>query len=235
LLYPVKINSVSFRISKIKRANELFTMVDKGTKRKRKSSLAEQLTPTAQAAKVLSELYKFSGEKEELEKEIKRDLERKTEAVKAGDLSSVEEVMIAQLNIVNGMIAHYAIHTNSFYSGSGITLRHPQVVQTTEQITDLLTKLFNTSVKISRAIGDLKRPKNTTFIKTHVDKQLNQLLLDRDLENNSSSKNKNIKTLEAGNGAQVDGGAKRETATVNKKLETMEVEYRAEDDKRQRN
>lgn len=196
------------------------------------NSIAAQLTPTAQAARVLTELYQFSGDKENLEKEIKRDLERKTEAVKAGDLSSVEEVLIAQLNIVNGMIAHYAIHTNSFYAGSGITLRHPQVVQTTEQISDLLTKLFNTSVKISRAIGDFKRPKNTTFIKTHIDKQLNQLLLDRDLEKNSNSKNKNIKTLEAGNGTQVDYRTKRETAKANKKLETLGIEYRAADDKR---
>ena len=224
-------NRVKFKIQK-KLTNELLKMSTAKTskvkgKTKKTQSIRSQLTPTAQAASVLSELYNFDGDKKELATEIKKELDRQTEQIKSGDLSSVEEILIAQLNIVNGMITHYSIKLNGFYSQKEMILKYPKII---EGVNDLLAKLFNTSVKLARALADLKRPKSTTFVKQYVDKQLNQLLVERDLQNNQTNQTNqtNSKTLEEGYGTKMDGRTEREAETVNTEVETLGTQYRAE-------
>lgn len=107
------------------------------------------------------------------------ELKQRIEAVKAGDLSSVEEMLTSQLNLLNLMFLDSSMKLNALICEGYLTKEHssPQV----QRLADFTLRLQNQTVKTARLITDMKRPRQTTFIKKYVSQQLNQLITDKKL------------------------------------------------------
>lgn len=77
---------------------------------------------------------------------------------------------------------------------------------------NLVLKCQNQSVKTARAIADIKRPRQTTFIKRYVNQQLNQLVTDGRVKQLGESTD---------GGQEVDFGAKEKTEPAYQTVETL--------------
>lgn len=179
----------------------------------------ETLEPSKLASQALNRYLIPEGELPEDEENFQREqeaaiaslqtqLKEQQEQVKAGNLSCLEEVLVNQLNLLNLMFLDSSMKLNSAIS-EGYLLKEHTSAQV-QRLADFTLKLQNQTVKTARVITDLKKPRQTTFIKKYVSQQLNQLIADQRLQLGESQD------------APLDIGSQRETVTVNQKSETLD-------------
>lgn len=172
---------------------------------------ADGLTPSALASIAMSQVFE-SEDRQSLAQSLKQQLEEQLEAINNGDLSSVEELLTSQLNVLNAMFIDYSMQLNSLIQ-KGYLFSENTSAQV-EKLSQLVLKLQNQSTKTARTLTDLKKPRQTTFIKKYVNQQLNQLVTDGKI---SSSHN-----LGEAKNAPMDKISQKTPKSINQEVETLE-------------
>lgn len=136
------------------------------------------------------------------------EIEKQIEAVKTGDLSGLEAILIEQVLVLNGIFTHYAV-VGSKVLATGKSSTTPQVGR---ELLNLALRSQDQTRKTVLAIAELKNPQKTVFVKN----QLNQMAIA------PTDQDQQLQLREA-HGEEVDTRAKGAAAAVNPDLETVEV------------
>ncbi|MEA5511982.1 hypothetical protein VB715_19600 [Crocosphaera sp. UHCC 0190] len=169
------------------------------------------LTPSKMASIAISQVFD-SEDRISLAQSLKQQLDEQLEAINNGDLSSVEEILTSQLNVLNVMFMDYSIKLNALIQ-DGFLVQESTSDQV-EKLSQLVIKLQNQSTKTARTLTDLKKPRQTTFIKKYVNQQLNQLVTDGKIPSSQS--------LGEAKNASMDKISKKMPKRVNQTVETLE-------------
>ncbi|MEA5536666.1 hypothetical protein [Crocosphaera sp. XPORK-15E] len=169
------------------------------------------LTPSKMASIAISQVFD-SEDRISLAQSLKQQLDEQLEAINNGDLSSVEEILTSQLNVLNVMFMDYSIKLNALIQ-DGFLVQESTSDQV-EKLSQLVIKLQNQSTKAARTLTDLKKPRQTTFIKKYVNQQLNQLVTDGKIPSSQS--------LGEAKNASMDKISKKTPKPVNQTVETLE-------------
>lgn len=172
---------------------------------------ADSLNSKKLASIAIAQIF-YSEDRVALARSLKQQQEEQLKAISNGDLSSIEETLTCQLNVLNSMFMDYSIKLNRLIQ-EGYLLQESTSEQV-EKLSQLVMKLQNQSTKTARTLTDLKKPRQTTFIKKYVNQQLNQLVTDGKIPSSQS--------LGEANNASMDCISKETATRVNKAMETVE-------------
>ena len=181
------------------------------TKSCRLTTNGQGLTPSTLASIAISEVFD-SEDRLSLARSLKQQSKEQLEAINNGDLSSVEEILTSQLNVLNAMFMDYSMKLNRLIQ-KGYLLQENTSDQV-EKLSQLVMKLQNQSTKTSRTLTDLKKPRQNTFIKKYVNQQLNQLVTDGVIPSHQ--------LLGGSDNAPMDCISKKTSKRVDQKMETLE-------------
>jgi hypothetical protein len=183
-------------------------------------------TPSKMASIAISQVFD-SEDRLALARSLKQQLDEQLSAINNGDLSSIEEILTSQLNVLNVMFMDYSIKMNGLIQ-EGYLLQESTSDQV-EKLSQLVIKLQNQSTKTARTLTDLKKPRQTTFIKKYVNQQLNQLVTDGKIpssdtnislpENSSCDLSSSLGEVK---NAPMDKISKKTPKRVNQTVETLE-------------
>ena len=181
------------------------------TKSCRITTNGQGLTPSKMASIAISQVFD-SEDRLSLAKSLQKQSAEQLEAINNGDLSSIEEILTSQLNVLNAMFIDYSIKLNVLIQ-DGYLLQESTSEQV-EKLSQLVMKIQNQSTKTARTLTDLKKPRQTTFIKKYVNQQLNQLVTDGVIPSSQS--------LGEAKNASMDEISKKTPKPVNQTVETLE-------------
>ncbi|MEA5512307.1 hypothetical protein VB715_21270 [Crocosphaera sp. UHCC 0190] len=187
---------------------------------------ADSLSPKDLASVAISQIF-YSEDRLSLARSLQQQLEKQLEDINNGDLSSIEEILTCQLNVLNVMFMDYSIKFNALIQ-DGLLVQESTSDQV-EKLSQLVIKLQNQSTKTARTLTDLKKPRQTTFIKKYVNQQLNQLVTDGKIpsshtnislsENSSCDLSSSLGELK---NASMDCINQKTAKGVNQAMETLE-------------
>lgn len=169
------------------------------------------LTPSKMASIAISQVFD-SEDRLSLAQSLQKQSAEQLEAINNGDLSSIEEILTSQLNVLNAMFIDYSIKLNVLIQ-DGYLLQESTSEQV-EKLSQLVMKLQNQSTKTARTLTDLKKPRQTTFIKKYVNQQLNQLVTDGVISSSQS--------LGEAKNASMDEISQKTPKQVSQTVETLE-------------
>lgn len=186
----------------------------------------DSLNASDLASQAISQIFS-SEDPDSLAQSLKQQLEAQQAAINSGDLTSIEETLTNQLNVLNVMFINYSMKLNSLIQG-GYLLKQDTAPQV-EKLAQLVIKLQNQSAKTARTLTDLKKPRQTTFIKRYVSQQLNQLVTDGKIPQGALSVAKETsarvapQSLGEATNAKMDTPSQTTPKPVSQEMETLEA------------
>jgi hypothetical protein len=142
------------------------------------------------------------------------ELEEHLVALKSGDNSLLEATLSGQIAILNIAFAHFLDKAQAATDNSTLLTQKPELIT---GLAAIALKCQDQTRKTIATLSEIKNPKKPTqFIRSYVDKQLNQLRLESD-----SSQQQ----LEGGSDAPLDNGYERAAAPDDSTMETLEQQH----------
>jgi hypothetical protein len=103
------------------------------------------------------------------------EISKQLEAIQSGDISSLETRLLGQVLMLESFGADCLIKAQALISSEQLA-KHPELLQT---LAHLALRSQNQARQTIETLRELRTPKRqTTFIKTNVEHQLNQVLLE---------------------------------------------------------
>jgi hypothetical protein len=143
--------------------------------------------------------------------------------VKDGDISKLEQILFSQSVVLNVAFNNFLRKANACTSNAALMSHSPEIFN---NFAALALKCQDQSRKALATLSEIKNPrKPTQFIKSYVDKQLNQLRVD-----SKESQHQ----LEGRNDAPLDFRGKGKAASDDTTMEALEEQYRTKESIRKR-
>lgn len=149
------------------------------------------------------------------------ELEEQLVAFKSGDNSLLEATLYGQIAILNIAFAHFLDKAQAAANNSTLLTQKPELIT---GLAAIALKCQDQSRKTISTLSEIKNPKKPTqFVKTYVDKQLNQLRLESD-----SSQQQ----LEGGSDAPLGYSSQGAPTPDDSTMETLEQQHWSEKPRR---